>query len=107
MDVDTLISSIWTFNNSISFLLIKYSVWPCSSLCSCEVSIFSSLLTFSSNTAMALSIADVSTTACSCDSIASNLVTISPYLTNPPPIATIAGIKAAIPASWSLSLPIF
>ena len=32
-------------------------------------------------------------------SISANLVVISPYLTNPPPIATIAAMSAAIPAS--------
>ena len=33
-----------------------------------------------------------------------NLVVISPYFTKPPPIATMAAINAAIPASWSFIL---
>ena len=71
----TFISSICTFNSSISFLLIKVVVCECSSCsCVCDVSMFSNLETFSSNTAIELSILDVSIVECSCDSNASNFV---------------------------------
>ena len=40
-------------------------------------------------------------------SISDNLVVISPYFTKPPPIATMAAISAAIPASWSFILNFF
>ena len=42
-----------------------------------------------------------------CSDRAFSLVVISPYLTNPPPIATMAAINAAIPASWSFILNFF
>ena len=67
----------------------------------------SETIIFSSRTAMDVSIDVVSTTTCSLASIASNLVVISPYLTKPPPIATMAAIYAAIPASWSFILNFF
>ena len=72
----TLISSICNFNNSNSVFNIAISVLALPIDCAIGVK----------------SGADTSDKA-------SSFVVISPYLTNPPPIATIAAINAAIPAS--------